>query len=299
LKVAIERWRLPIVPSRSTDPRRALTEAAAAAFEGDPRAQAVAGRLLLDEPDGDPAQAREWLKAAQAAGEPVTSHFINIAERRIATAGMSDDELLYDCIAVAGADHMAPAIRAAARPSLRLVASRVDSDDDIVYGASKLGGGPDLEIGTEWPSAGGRRLAFVGQLALDGQPLLGFFHDATGSRVIASATDDLARATPPEGVPSFHPCTLAPRNELTIPPPRSLEARAFVESIDDRHKYEQVVRAFALRPPYSGGRVHRSGGSPDSFAGDVPAGRGLLLQVDSEPQAGMRWGGDGRLLFWR
>jgi hypothetical protein len=75
-----------------------------------------------------------------------------------------------------------------------------------------------------------------------------------------------------------------------------------------------VVSAFGIRPPYSDGRVHRSGGHPDALQGDMPvriesALRGadvtepvgqwqLLLQVDSEPQAGMQWGGDGRLFFW-
>ena len=171
------------MPSMSRDPRRALAEAAAAAYEGDARAQATAGRLLLDEPDGNPVQARDWLAAARAAGEFVSPDFIDLAERRVATAGMTDIELLDDCIAVAGAGHLAPAIRAAVRPSLRLVASRVDADDDIVFGASKLGGGPDLAMGSEWPGVDGRRLAFVGQLALDGQPLLGFFYDAIAAAV--------------------------------------------------------------------------------------------------------------------
>src|SRR5215467_8559023 len=51
------------------------------------------------------------------------------------------------------------------KESIRITAHSSD-DAALAIGASKLGGEPDLPVGTEWPTGKGQPLSFVAQIRL-------------------------------------------------------------------------------------------------------------------------------------
>src|SRR5262249_27027713 len=92
-------------------------------------------------------------------------------------------------LASAGLGRLAPGLAALAQPSIRLTTTQAD-EAKLALGASKLGGLPDMPIGTAWPILNGVAMSFVGQIRLeDARPcdaqrqlppagLLAFFYDA-------------------------------------------------------------------------------------------------------------------------
>lgn len=96
--------------------------------------------------------------AAQGDEDAVREHAA--AARQLAAMTRSDEENLAIAIHEHGLDAHADAIRALARPSVRLVATKAD-DATIPVGATKIGGAPDLPAYFKWPMREGRRLAFI------------------------------------------------------------------------------------------------------------------------------------------
>ncbi|MEZ4329238.1 MAG: DUF1963 domain-containing protein [Polyangiales bacterium] len=101
-----------------------------------------------------------------------------------------------------------------ARPALRFVSG---PSRGLSLGASRIGGAPDLPVGMSWPDLGGGLLTFVAQVRLEELPplpgvplprhgLLSLFVENEGDFepsgcVLWSGSSELARATPPSGVP--------------------------------------------------------------------------------------------------
>ena len=251
-------------------------------------------------------------------------------------------------LTAAGLARITPALVALARPSLRLTV-RPTSDESLA-GASKLGGLPDLLVGTAWPYWKGAPLSFLAQIRLEeAQPydvahdlpatgLLSFFYDARqqtygdnpadrGSWQVVysngSATQLRRLAVPPDMPPAgrFAPCGVTFASEVTLPQQPELEIPDWSWQGDERARYEEFLAAFPT--PQEHGRTHtRLLGYPDTLqddmrsevqlaangltgadprAAEVAKGAGawrLLFQLDSEADAGMRWGDAGMLYFW-
>jgi uncharacterized protein YwqG len=233
-----------------------------------------------------------------------------------------------------------------------LAATQLTSLQDGETTLSKLGGLPEVSVDFEWPTWKGKPLAFLAQIDLSGIPainslselprkgLLYFFYEQEQStwgfdpedlgswRVIYYAgSDDLKRATPPNGLPSnfiFREKMLEFRSVQSLP---SLERLGVdLGTVEDRifDLWEELqIEALGGEPG------HQIGGLPDPvqidamelecqlvsnglYCGDpsgyedpraAELGKGaaewkLLLQIDSDDDSGMMWGDGGRLYFW-
>lgn len=264
----------------------------AAAAQGNADGQHGAGRMLFSGRyvARDEARGLALLAAAAAQGgeDAVREHAR--AVRQVEAQARSDEENLARAIAEHGLDAHADVVRALARPSVRLVASRAD-DAAIPVGATKIGGAPDLPADFAWPTRAGRRLAFVAQIAfaqlrrlapvtpeLPSDGLLWFFYDAEqqpwGSRDESDGwhvagqvgTETLVRHP---DAPAFPACAIDMFVELTLPPIRSALARSLGEAFD---RYTDLHESFTYiyrRPPRVDGQVHRVGGHPDAIQGDM------------------------------
>lgn len=198
------------------------------------------------------------------------------------------------------------AFRELALPSVRLVRGR---------GVSGIGGLPRLASGTAWPRRNGAPLTLLAQLALDDLPeasapewlpragSLAFFYDydempwdgeavvlfgphplvelPVAQEPVDLAPDLVIRRTSVEFVPGF-----------TLPASDSELVRSLALSGD------QLDRMDDLR--VEGQPVHRLFGYPDAIQ-DPLVDRGrlvdLLLQLDTDEDAGLEFGDDGRLFF--
>ena len=174
--------------------------------------------------------------------------------------------------------------------------------------------------------------------ALPAEGLLSFFYDARqqtygdnpadrGSWQVLYIADDASRlqSVPmPPGMPAaghFTQCAVSFSTELTLPQQPELDLPSFGWQADERTRYEQFLAAFPT-PQEHGSLHHRLLGYPDTLqddmraecqvaasgvAGDDPRAAELakgannwrlLLQLDSDAQAGMRWADAGMVYFW-
>jgi uncharacterized protein YwqG len=168
--------------------------------------------------------------------------------------------------------------------------------------------------------------------------LLTFFYDAQQLTYGADPKDrggwqvyhfadatQLQRADAPVVLPDgarFKPCALALSSDLTMPLEPNLERADLRLSADEEKQYETFLSAFPT-PQGNRGVRNRMLGYADAIQDDMrlqaqlnshgltdsndPRAQALLpgamdwtllLQVDSDPNAGMRWASEGRLYFW-
>jgi uncharacterized protein YwqG len=135
----------------------------------------------------------------------------------------------------------------------------------------------------------------------------------------------LQRTQAPVALPDdahFKPCALALSSELTMPLEPHLERTDLTLSADEQKQYEAFLAGFPT-PQGARGVRNRMLGYADTIQDDMRlqaqlVSHGLtdgndskakalapgaldwtlLLQVDSDPNAGMRWASEGRLYFW-
>lgn len=74
-------------------------------------------------------------------------------------------DLIKQHLSSSGLGHLTDRIVALARPAVQLVAQRTQNER-LPVGLSKIGGFPDVGSHWEWPSWGGKRLAFLAQINL-------------------------------------------------------------------------------------------------------------------------------------
>jgi uncharacterized protein YwqG len=138
-------------------------------------------------------------------------------------------------------------------------------------------------------------------------------------------TTQLQRTDAPVVLPDdarFKPCALAFSSELTMPLEPHLERADLTLSAGEQQQYEAFLSSFPTAQGSRGIR-NRMLGYADTIQddmrvqaqllshgltdGDDPKAKALLpgamdwtllLQVDSDPNAGMRWASEGRLYFW-
>lgn len=173
---------------------------------------------------------------------------------------------------------------------------------------------------------------------LPDQGLLSFFYDARqqtygdnpadrGSWQVLYLDGDgtrLQRTPTPPDMPTggrYTPCAVAFSAELTLPQQPELELPDLDWSAGERAMYERFLATFPT-PPVGGAALHRLLGHPETLqddmrmecqvaahglTGDDPRAAGLaegamswrlLLQLDSDARAGMRWGDAGMVYFW-
>lgn len=234
-------------------------------------------------------------------------------------------------LAAHGLERIADQIEAAAKPSLLLV-----SGEESTAPVSRLGGEPNLPEHIEWPTWRGRSLPFIAQLDLatlpeaSGLPLprsgsLYFFfegaecasgyrmEDEGSARVLYLPTELSQNAR--RGVPVDVPEEMRFRSvrfeckaiELSVPDCDDQTITELDLSSDEGDRYFNFILA---RIESHAGPFHHLGGYPEAIQGDpksdarqVHGGKGeameweLLLQVDSDENAGMMWGDVGRLYF--
>lgn len=196
----------------------------------------------------------------------------------------------------AGLARVAPRLAALAQPSIRLSA-RAAEEQSITIGASKLGGLPDLPIGTAWPYWKGAPLAFLAQIRLeDAQPydvahalpptgLLSFFYDARQQTYgdnpadreswqvlyLAGELAPLQRMGTPPDMPAaghFTPCVVTLAAETTLPQQPKLETPDWTWQGDEQAKYETFLSTFPT--PEAHGATHsRLLGFPDTIQDDM------------------------------
>ena len=207
------------------------------------------------------------------------------------------------------------------RPSIRLVAG-----EESEQAVTRLGGYPNLPTEIAWPSRrSGDPHSFLAQVDLEGLPVcealplpsvgtLFFFCDAEylpdasdqedvkdGIKVIYCPNPPSAYSprTPPRGLSSeyvFKSLSLKPTLDLTAPALDVWEIRSLDLSDAESYAYCDLFAQVAA----SDGSVHRMGGYPNQVqysklktADDWQ----LLMQLDSEDEAGMMWGDVGKLYF--
>jgi len=226
----------------------------------------------------------------------------------------------------AGLSRVAPEILKLLRPSIRLLVG--DESRDPV---TRLGGAPNLPPENPWPRrASGDPLSFLAQidlaalgacngLALPGSGSLYFFCDAEylpesrdprdvadGIRVVCteSSLTEHALRKQPSGLRSdyvFKGVSLKPERDFTAPPPDEWEIERLRLTEEEELAYGELFAQVCIREE----PIHRMGGYPNlvqygvlKSAGDVDAdNRRLLLQLDSDSDAGMMWGDLGKLYF--
>lgn len=182
-------------------------------------------------------------------------------------------------------------------------------------GRTRLGGRPDLPIGTPWPLGPDQRpLPFVAQVNLaDTAPLdregvlprsglLSFFFDSSGieegARVVYTpAETHLRRLEPPEELAAgerFRPVALIPEREATLPPAWHGPMTSHLELPDEAWSAYEFDQEVVDQGPW-----HRMLGHPDDVQGDPrPSGDVvLLLQLSEDDGAGMEWGDTGCIYF--
>jgi uncharacterized protein YwqG len=226
----------------------------------------------------------------------------------------------------AGLSRIAPAVLKVLQPSIRLVVGE-HSEEPI----TRLGGKPNMAADIAWPTrTSGDPHSFLAQIDLaalgicDGLPLpahgsLFFFCDAEylpdsrdprdvsdGIKVVYSATsltDNRLRTPPPgfKGELIFDSVSLKPALDLTAPAQDVWEIECLHLSDAELYAYGELFTQVCA----SDESVHRMGGYPNVVQHSRPESRSssgaadwrLLLQLDSEKDAGMMWGDQGRLYF--
>lgn len=221
----------------------------------------------------------------------------------------------------AGLSRIAPAVLELLRPSIRLVVG-----EQAEQPVSRLGGRPNLPSDIAWPARrSGDPHSFLAQLDLRGLPIceglpiprtgsLFFFCDAQylpdpsyqsdvkdGINVIYHPTSlpEHKVRTPPRDLNSeyiFESLAFNPELDLTAPSPDVWEISSL--NLDDAESsaYCDLFTQISTH----GDSVHRMGGYPNQVQygkGEPPDDWRLLLQLDSQDEAGMMWGDMGRLYF--
>ncbi len=87
-----------------------------------------------------------------------------------------DRETIIQALNEAGLSQYVDSLRPLMRSAIRALPEAVEDEEEIPLGASKLGGCPDLPVGTPWPVVDGVLLEFVGQFRMAEVALL----DETG-----------------------------------------------------------------------------------------------------------------------
>ena len=195
---------------------------------------------------------------------------------------MQDKAQLRSMLEANGLSRLADTVEGLMMPSIRLIltrsgGSRYDPNalpEQSPIGASKIGGDPDLPPDFEWPLWEGIPISFVAQFnladvstfdvekALPQSGMLYFFYDVTmevfvsgGERVnwkvihYNGDLSSLSRTPAPPDLPGFgklDPCTIAFRQELTVPNSDCVEIIRLFEEFsvteEEREHYWRFIK---------------------------------------------------------
>lgn len=210
-----------------------------------------------------------------------------------ATCTASEDDLEELCLDE-GIGTRSADVRRLARHSIRLTHARAPA---AAMTCSRLGGAPDLPADFDWPSASGRRLGFLGQIALGEAALptwstalppsglLVFFVEASlepsglglarrSCRVmhVERAGDDarMVAQTPTQ----FRNCPLVLSRELSLPAEHSLQVRALGLGAAETEAWDRLRERLARlqgveQHSYVRQAIHRLLGYQDTAEADL------------------------------
>ncbi|HEY7984427.1 MAG TPA: YwqG family protein, partial [Ktedonobacterales bacterium] len=252
-------------------------------------------------------------------------------------------------LAKAGLANVTGDLQRLVAPSIRATTSKAD-EASLAVGASKLGGQPDMPLGTAWPVKT-QPLSFVGQIKLDdlrafdaaralpASGLLSFFYDATQQTFgddpnskgnwqvlyFPANAGQLQRVSAPTGMmpagAQFTACALSFAEEPTLPQQPELEIPTLRWTDAEKSAYDAALPNFPAANDHTLPH-NRLLGHPNTIQddmrmevqvashglkGDDPKAAALqpgamnwrlLFQVDSDPNAGMRWASSGMLYYW-
>jgi uncharacterized protein YwqG len=249
------------------------------------------------------------------------------AERsRLASVGPPVGDVWRQLLVLEDLGDVVDVVTPLVRPAVRLV---THSRDDVPLGRSRVGGTPDLPGDVAWPRFNNVPLAFVAQLnlaevtaAAPNVPLprtghLWFFGDAakwdfsiSGSAVVLYRAGDvgLRRVPAPPELPDgslFTSCAVTLEYYDDIPDADDAEwlSRALHDDEGRIEAYSEL-REY-LNAPARDASPHKLLGFANTIQGAMegeclPAANDwrLLLQLESDGNAGMMWGDAGRVYFW-
>lgn len=189
---------------------------------------------------------------------------------------------------------------AALQPWLRPRIGYSRSGDVIArLGASRIGGGPDVPPGFEWPTHNGRPLDFMlqinladlqglaSELDLPADGVLALFYDAeeqpwgfdpsdrTGHRVYVFSDGNLRRLDAPHPDTALPPSSLAFHRSWSLPHPYSDDCEAMLETLKatgidlDEEDYEALAEALGQYGGPVPGHRHALGGYQQNIQGDM------------------------------
>ncbi|MBB3112299.1 uncharacterized protein YwqG [Paenibacillus phyllosphaerae] len=203
---------------------------------------------------------------------------------------MNQRERIVELITDSGLDRVKQSLIELLADSVRLN-SEPCPDDEIGIGSSKLGGCPDLPVGVEWPTYGGRPLNLIAQLNLaDVQPyepaqrlpregFLSFFYDALEQpwgfdpqdkgrfKVIYSEPGlQLQRLPEPEELSeqgNFGAMRLSSQLDTTFPSIDTIEVVQLDLNVDEDELYWELTDQIAGSKDET--LIHRMFGHPDTI----------------------------------
>jgi uncharacterized protein YwqG len=211
------------------------------------------------------------------------------------------------------------------RPAVRLVTRQTD---ESLLGRSRVGGRPDLTADLAWPRHDNASLAFLAQVnlrevaaAAPDVPLprngyLWFFCDAakwdfSSGGAVVLYRDDAARLQPvsaPDDLPRkfvFTNCAVTMEYYQDVPDHEDVDGLMPALGNDEGKLEAYLELREYLNDGTNDASPHKLLGYANAIQGRmeaecVPGAHDwrLLLQVDSDANAGMMWGDAGRVYFW-
>lgn len=212
-----------------------------------------------------------------------------------------------------------------ARPGL-VFEPRYEPPETFALGESRIGGDPDVPPGFAWPWRGEVPMSFLAQFnmaelapyavsgLLPAEGMLHVFYETyqeltceyRNALVLFLPATNLQRTAPPDELledERFFSCRLNPVERWNVPSHQMAEYEALHLSGKRHEKYLALREALdptleavlATKSRLLGYPVEIQNGMQPT---EDPTEWGLLMQIATEPQAGMQWEDCGTLYFW-
>lgn len=213
-----------------------------------------------------------------------------------------------------GLSKYSAAIESVARDEILALHYEVDAEESLVAGSSKIGGSPDLPLGTSWPFASDKKpMTFVAQInlgevsascsseMLPNKGLLSFFYyeKTKECKVIYSEnTDNLDVIFPMDSIDEteeFFPARMKFVPSVSFPYNTEDNGNLlnFLQTDEDEEAYYDISACVGKTKLFGYADIINSE-IESTYHKPVK----LLFQIASVSECNMNWGDDGVLYFW-